>query len=135
VATGPTATVSVSGTGVVLTPGASASPTSLSFGSVHLDSQILAKKVTLTRTGSAPLVVSTATIGGAAAGDCWISSSICTGVTLQSGASCNVYVMFAPSVIGSRAATLTFTHSAGSTTVTLTRLGARPPKGGGPIEP
>jgi len=120
----------------VPTPAASANPAALSFSSVQLDSQSLARKVTLSSTGSGPLVISSVTIGGAAAGDYWISSTTCSGATLAPFATCNVYVMFAPSAIGTRNATLTFNHNAGSTNVSMTGIGARPPKGGGgPIEP
>src|SRR3954468_14939173 len=70
-----------------------------------------AKQVTLANHGTAPLTVSTATVGGADAGDFQVTSNTCT-APVAPGALCAVGVAFAPRASGTRTATLTLATDA-----------------------
>lgn len=114
-ATGSPQNVTLSGTGVTSTPGASVAPASLSFGSQLVGSSSSAQSVTLTNSGSAALAISSVAVSGANAGDfaptttCPLSPS-----TLAAGASCTVSVTFSPAASGARSATLTIADNAPS---------------------
>jgi hypothetical protein len=104
--------VAFSGSGFVAVPSFSLTPASMSFGTVRLDNASSAKALTITSTGNVPLVVSSLTFGGANPGDFYLSANGCTGVSLNPGASCTAYVVFAPVAIGARSATLTIASNA-----------------------
>jgi hypothetical protein len=86
--------------------------------------------------GSNPTVADAASIAGANAGDFTITGNGCFGQTLEPGQSCTIELMFAPSALGSRAATLDIPWSssaslasaaqASSFTVALNGTGAEP---------
>lgn len=109
------------------TPTAAISPAgALAFGNQIINSRSQAKAVTLANTGVGPLTISTFRINGADAGDfaqgadCPVSPS-----SLPAGASCTIYVSFAPSSPGSKTATLAIGDDAdgGQQTVSLTGAG------------
>ena len=100
-------TVSLSGLG---TTGATASPTSLSFGGVNVGSS-KTLSTTLKNQSGATISISNVGITGTNAADFTIASNGC-GSSLANGASCSVSVVFKPSASGTRSATLTFTDSA-----------------------
>ena len=123
-------TVDLSGSGLDGgggTPTATISPAgALAFGNQIINSRSEAKTVTLANTGAGPLTISTFRINGADAGDfaqgadCPVSPS-----SLPAGASCTIYVSFAPSTPGSKTATLAIGDDAagGQQTVSLTGAG------------
>ena len=61
--------------------------------------------------GSGPITVSSAQVAGVAAKDFLVRSDECSGVTLQPGDGCQVYLRFVPTVAGPRIARLRLTTS------------------------
>jgi alpha-tubulin suppressor-like RCC1 family protein/Leucine-rich repeat (LRR) protein len=94
--------VSLSGTGVA--PLASLSTASISFGNQLENTTSLAKTVTLTNSGTAPLTVTSITLGGANGGD-FAQSNTCT-APLTPTASCTFTVTFRPVASGPRSAAI-----------------------------
>ncbi len=124
-------TVPLTGVGdAVGTPAISVTPGVLSYGSVTAPNTATLTTAISNATGTAPLVVSAATISGPDGSDFTRTASTCpdggTLWTVPIGASCTVSVRFAPPAIGSRTASLTLSHNAagGSTVVSLTGTGA-----------
>jgi hypothetical protein len=115
-----TQTVSLTGTGAA--PAVSLSPTSLTFPAQALGTTSSAQSVTLSNTGSATLVISSAT----ASGD--FSQTNTCGSSVAASASCTISVTFTPTAAGSRTGTLTITDNVSPTTqtVSLTGTGAAP---------
>jgi hypothetical protein len=68
--------------------------------------------VTLTNTGTAPLLLTSASIQGGSAADFSEALDACSGQTIQPGHSCSVFMEFRPSYLGSRASTLVFSDNA-----------------------
>ncbi|HXR96541.1 MAG TPA: choice-of-anchor D domain-containing protein [Terriglobales bacterium] len=97
------------------------SANSLNFGSVPLGSTSGAQSIIATNSSLIPVTISSI----AATGD-YSFRGACT--TLAPGASCTLSTTFAPTALGTRAGTLTFTDSAAGSpqTVTLTGIGAAP---------
>jgi hypothetical protein len=110
-------------------PGAVPSPTSLSFGNQNTGSTSATQSITLTNTGTLPLYISAAAIGGTNASDFVKWSDTCTGATVAPNATCTVAISFAPGASGTRNATLTFSDNApgGSQSVALSGTGVTPP--------
>ncbi len=119
-------TSSLSGTGVG-TPVASASPTSINFGTVAVGSSSSPSSVTVSNTGTATLSVSSVSVGGSHPGDFPKSSDGCTGANVAPGGSCTFNVAFSPTAIGARSATVTINTNGGSPTVALSGTGAGTP--------
>ena len=92
---------SSSGTTVTLTP------TSISFGSVAVDTTSTLKSVTLKNTGTVTLDIT----GIVASGSFAISAKTC-GATLAIAKTCKVSVTFEPTVLGARTGSLSFTDNA-----------------------
>jgi len=101
-------TLSLTGTG--LAPAASLSTSGLSFGNQPVNTTSTAQTVTLTNSGNLPLSLSGLSVSGTNAGD-FVQSSNCIS-SLAAGANCAISVIFTPSAIGSRAASLTITDNA-----------------------
>jgi hypothetical protein len=99
------------------------SPTSLSYPTQVLGTTSAAQTVTLTNGAPNSLTISSITITGTDPKDFTISSNTC-GTALSGNASCTVGVVFNPTSVNTRTATLTFADSApgGSQTVALTGL-------------
>src|SRR6185312_2973459 len=103
----------------------------LSFADSAVGARSDAKAVEISNTGDAPLAISTFHIDGADAGDfgqgatCPIAPD-----TLAAGASCEVYVSFAPSSPGAKSAALTIGDDATSSpqTVALSGTGIATPE-------
>lgn len=98
----PTATVSLSGTGVQVL--ATLTPTSHNFGSVAVRTTSAPFAFTLTNTGSAVLTINGISIGGANANR-FNQTNNCA-ATLAIGATCTINVTFSPQQRGNYAATL-----------------------------
>ena len=126
-------TIDLAGTGT--NPGQeavlSASPTSLSFGSVRIRTQSLAQRVRVTNTGTRPLVFSSIQLTDVLAGNPGdkdqfvVTSDACTGVAVQPTKRCDINVAVRPTGNGALAADLVLTAnvSAGPTQIHLNALG------------
>jgi len=97
---------------------------SLKFNDRQVGNASPTANVTLANHGTAPLSVSSATIGGTDAGDYAIASNGCATATAP-GQSCTIGVTFTPQATGVRSATLTVAGNAlnGPHTFTLTGSG------------
>jgi hypothetical protein len=98
------------------------SPTSISFGDQTLDKESALKTVTYSNTGTAPITFTTINY----AGDFRLSNNCPS--TLAAGASCSIWVGFAPTALGARTGSLTIRCTSSGTTmapevVTLTGTG------------
>ncbi len=106
-------------------PGATVSPTALTFHDVPAGARSDAQAVTLTNTGDAPLTISTFRLVGPDAADfglgamCPVSPD-----TLPAGASCTIYVSFSPDTPGPKSATLAIGDDAASGPQTVALSGA-----------
>ncbi len=80
-------------------------PTALSFTSTALGTTSETQTVTLTN-GSEPMSINQLSLGGTAPTDFWIANDGCSGGDLAVGASCTFDVRFAPSLTGTRTATV-----------------------------
>ena len=118
--------VTLSGTGT--RPVAATSVSTLAFGAQEVGQPGPGQTVTLSNTGTAPLLVSNTTFGGANASDFSKLSSTCGGVALAPGASCSYSVRMTASALGNRSGTLTFQHNAGNpaSVVSLSGFGTPP---------
>ncbi len=101
--------VTLTGT-TVGAPGASLSPTYLSFGSVVFMSSSAQKSVTLTNKGTATLTIGSISFTGTNTAD-FSQTNNCTG-TLAIGANCIINVMMTPTAIGSLSARLSVADDA-----------------------
>lgn len=113
-AAGGQSTTSLGGTGVALTPVAGVSPTTLSF-SQAVGTTSTSQTVTVSNTGTAPLVLGALTFGGAQAADYQTASgtTCVAGGSVAAGSSCVIKVAFSPSATGARNATLSIAHNVG----------------------
>jgi hypothetical protein len=120
----PTQPVSLSGNGIPAVD-ATASPSSLSFGIVNLGTTSAPQTATLQNNGGSAISIGSVAVTGANPADFAISNNTC-GATLAPSTSCTVGVAFAPTALGARAATLTFTDGASNNpqTVALSGMGA-----------
>jgi Glycosyl hydrolases family 39/Abnormal spindle-like microcephaly-assoc'd, ASPM-SPD-2-Hydin len=102
----------------------SASPTSISWAFVPVGNTGGQKVVTLTNSNTTAISISSIGLTGANPTDFKISSKTCL-VSLAASSSCTVNVVFAPTMTGTRAATLSFndTGSGSPQTVALSGLG------------
>ncbi|MGC2213906.1 MAG: choice-of-anchor D domain-containing protein [Silvibacterium sp.] len=106
-------TAALSGTGTTSSGGtATASPSSIIWGSVPVGQASGQKMVTLTNTGSGSITIGSISFSGADTGDFAIFQSTC-GSTLAASASCTASILFKPTAAGTRTATLVFADSAG----------------------
>src|SRR5207247_950941 len=85
-------------------PAASVSPAGLTFGSLTVGSVSAAQTVTVTSTGTAPLMIQSVTLTGANPGDFRITAGDPGNVA--EGASRAFSIVFAPRAVGARSATL-----------------------------
>ena len=101
-------------------PGASVSPTSLTFGSQTVGTTSAAQTVTLSNTGSAALTITSIV----ASGD-FAASNTCGG-SLAAGGNCSISVTLTPTASGTRTGSLSVTDNATGSpqTVSLTGTGS-----------
>lgn len=120
--------------GTSLTPGGSPqvslSQTSLTFSTQLVNQDATThtnlthpQAVTVTNNGTAPLGVSSVSIGGANAGDWYLFEDTCRGHSIAVGGYCMVYVSFDPQAPGSRVGTLSIADSAPGTPQTVALTG------------
>jgi hypothetical protein len=105
-----------------LPPAAQVAPNPLAFGMVPLGTP-LALSVTVTSIGWTPLTFSTSTIGGADPGDFALAGDGCTGQTLGTGGTCSIAILFVPTAVGARTATLSIADTALDTPQPVTLVG------------
>jgi hypothetical protein len=116
-------TVSLSGTGTA--PAVGVSPTTVSFGNQLVNATSGAQVVTISSTGTSPLLINSITIAGTNAGD-FAQTNNC-GSSLAPGSSCTINVTFAPTAAGLRSATLSISDNVpGTPTVALSGTGVAP---------
>jgi sugar lactone lactonase YvrE len=115
---GSSQVVTLNGTGTA--PGASITPTSLSFAAQVAGTTSSAKTITVLSNGTGPLQVSNvvATVPFSQTNNC--------GGPLAPAASCTIQVSFAPAVVGTASGSVTITDNAGTQTVTLSGSGSAP---------
>jgi alpha-tubulin suppressor-like RCC1 family protein len=101
---------------------ATTSSTALAFGPALVGSVSAQRSVTVTNTGPEPLTVSGESVTGAGAG-AFHKTTTCIGLTLASGASCQISFTFAPAALGSDAATLTLASNSASIPAPVTLSG------------
>jgi pimeloyl-ACP methyl ester carboxylesterase len=115
-AAGSPQTVGLTGTGVtstVGTPAVNLSPSVMDFPDQTLSTTSAAHTVTVTNTGTANLMISSAAIAGTNASDFSTSDDMCTGATVAPNKTCSVSVTFIPMATGYRVGTLQFSDNAG----------------------
>ena len=112
-AAGGSSAVSLAGTGVAATPSIALSPASLAF-SQTVGTTSVAQTVTISNAGTAALVISGITIGGAQASEfAQTAGTTCAaGGSVAPSASCVMRLSFTPAATGARSATLAITHNA-----------------------
>ena len=115
-------TVSLTGTGNG--PVASLSATSLSFGNQPYDATSTAETLTLSNPGNVALSITSIALTGTNASD-FTQTTTC-GSTVAAGANCAIAVIFTPSALGTRTATLSIADNASGSpqTVLLSGTGA-----------
>lgn len=96
------------------------SPNSLDFGNQPVTTTSAAQPITVTNSGSPPLLISGINPSGnyAETNNCPLSPN-----TLSSGAACTINVTFAPSVTGSRTGAITITDNASDSPQTVSLSG------------
>ena len=111
-ASGSPQTVSLMGTGVTVT--AFAAPSPLSFGNQTMGSTSASQAVMLTNQGAGALTITNIATSGdfALVGGSGTCPPPPPGGTVAAGGSCTVDVSFAPSALGTRTGTLTFSDNA-----------------------
>jgi hypothetical protein len=123
--------VALSGTGINPSGSIQLSATTVNFGAPQLNIPSTPQTITLTNSAASVLTISNIQVGGN--GDFAISSSsTCSSAfpfNLNSGASCNIVLIFTPSVYGTENASMTVSGSAANSpqSVTLTGTGSTPP--------
>ena len=110
-------------------PAATMSTATLSFGSQVVQTSSGTMSAILTNRGSASLVLSTITLGGTNSTEFTRGGTCAAAVSLAPTASCSVDVIFKPTAIGTRSATITIGHNATPNTsvLSLTGTGASAP--------
>jgi hypothetical protein len=108
-------------TGTGTNPGATLSPTALTYPNQIVKTPSAAQVVTLTNSGLAPLTITSIAITGTNSAD--FSQTTTCGTTLASNASCAISVTFTPLARGARTATLVVTDNAPTPTQTATLSG------------
>ncbi|MBL8309217.1 MAG: choice-of-anchor D domain-containing protein [Burkholderiales bacterium] len=123
-ATPATTTLALSGTGAqttVTAPAATVNATTLAFGDTPVGVQSPSQAVTITNSGTAPLIVSSTHLAPATLR---IAASTCVlPQTLAVGASCTLMIAFAPSTTGAVTGSLTIGHNATPSTNTVALTG------------
>ncbi|MDQ6776826.1 MAG: choice-of-anchor D domain-containing protein [Actinomycetota bacterium] len=105
-------------------PAVKLSATSLAFGTIGIGKISLAQTITVTNTGTAPLMITSATLGGANPADFAVINDSCAGHTVAAGSGCIAQVTFASATVGGRDATLALTDNASGSPHTVFLTGA-----------
>jgi subtilase family serine protease len=108
-ATGSPQTVSLTGTGTVPTSAVTLNPTSLTFAATVEGQTSAAQTITVTNSGSAPLIITGVTIGGANANS-FAQTNTCATVAVS--LTCTISVTFTPHTFGSFSASISIVDNA-----------------------
>jgi len=119
--------VALSGTGAAPTLLLGANPTSLSFGSVNVNSNS-SLTATVTNNGNSDVKISSVTTNGAA----FSASGLSAGTTLTPSQSATLSVTFAPTATGSASGSVTVASNATNSPATITLSGNGASASGGP---
>jgi hypothetical protein len=124
--TGSSQNVTLSGTGLNF-PVAGIAPPSLTFANQPLNATSAAQSVTLSNSGTAPLIISNMAFSGANPGD-FAQSNNCAG-SVAVASSCTISVTFTPAAVGNATATLNVTgnsNNVAGSVQTVALMGATP---------
>ena len=114
------ATAVASGQGTL--PGIAVTPSEFSFGGVPVGTSSQAQTVTVTNTGTAPLVIGTVSSTGDFA-----ETDTCSNQTIAAGANCVISITVTPTTMGSRTGTVQFNDNAdGMHQIMLSGIGQQP---------
>lgn len=137
--TGSPQQISLSGSGAQAPPppgSATASPSTVTWQQVAVGSTGTPETVTLTNSGTVAVNFTSVVFTGTNAGDFAIDKNTCSS-TLAAAASCTTTILFAPTAVGTRTATLTYTDDAGDSPqqVAVSGTGMIAPSGSVTISP
>ena len=104
-------------------PIASLSAASLAFGSQIVNTSTAAQVVTLTNSGDAALAIDAISIGTPGANANQFSHTTTCAATLAVGANCTISVIFTPTTLGAKAATVTIVGTTGGLPLTVSLSG------------
>jgi hypothetical protein len=122
-ASNPSQSLALSGTGISTSvPAVSLSATSLSFGSLVVNTLSASKSVTVSNTGTGTLNIGGVVLSGTNSSQFKLSNGC--GATLAAGASCVIQVQFAPVSIGSMVAVVTLTDNASNSPQSISLSGS-----------
>jgi len=113
--------VALSGTGIIIGPNVTLSPTSLSFTTQVVGTTSAAQSVTLTNLGTAAVSITSIKFTGADPGD-FAQTNTCGG-TVGPGGNCTISVTFTPTGINGRAASLSITDNAPGSQQNISLIG------------
>ena len=119
--------ISLSGTGIAPTFLLGASPTSLSFGSVNVNSNS-SLTTSVTNNGNSDVKISSVATTGAG----FTASGLSSGATLSAGQSATLDVTFAPTASGSASGSITIASNASNSPATIALSGTGASVSGGP---
>ncbi len=122
---GGNVTVTLNGSATTNVPAASASPTSLSFGTQQIGTSSAPQKVTVSNTGGGRLSIAALAFSSPH----FSQTGNCVAASLAAGQSCTVNVVFAPSASGTLTSTLSISHGAAGSplSIALTGVGSTQP--------
>jgi hypothetical protein len=103
-------------------PQISASPGYLDFGSLNIGSTST-QSITLTSTGNVDLVVGTITLSGTNQGEFSLQNDNCSGRTIAPSGNCTLDILFSPTSLGSKSASLSVPSNAIDTPALILSLG------------
>ena len=103
-------------------PQISASPGYLDFGSLNLGSTST-QSITLSSTGNVDLVVGTITLSGTNQGEFSVQNGGCSGRTITPSANCTLDILFSPTSLGSKSASLSIPSNAIDTPTLILSFG------------
>ena len=113
-----------------LTPNIVLTPSPLAFGNQNINTTSAYQTVTISNTGTGPLVVSSITVSGPFSNAGIVGPTFCTGTsfTLNAGQFCNIGVTFSPTVLGPLTGlfSVVSNDSTSPDNVTLTGTGTAP---------
>jgi mono/diheme cytochrome c family protein len=107
----------------VPTPQAALTSTTLTFGSQTVGTTST-QQTTITNAGTANLTLGTLSVSGAQAAEFTNAGTCAAGVSVVPGGSCTLSVAFTPASIGSRSASLSITHNAAGSPLSLSLGGS-----------
>ena len=105
-------------------PAVSVSAHGLDFGTIAIGHTSTPQAITVTNSGQAPLVISSAVLAGANKGDYKITGDTCAGHTIAAGGACTTTLTFTPGGTGARAAQFAYADNASGSPRTIALSGS-----------